>query len=382
MDTSTQSIMSDTVTIKTGLTFRQVAFDDYEKIAALQSRYAIGIESYEAWSHLWANNPTFHEFQNWPMGWVLENEHNEIVGHVANIPLRYELANQRLVASASRAVVVDARYRSYSFQLLSRFFYQKPVDLFLATTVNAQASKANQVFRVCRVPVGQWDRSAFWITNYLGFSESLLAMKEIYHAKALGYPVATGLFLRDLLGARRFKAQRNGVEPEFCPGFDERFDEFWQQLRTAYPRQLLAVRSREMLEWHFKHALARNRAWVLTISKGSSLMAYGIFFRQDNPAHALTRMRLVDFQVLGGNTDLLRPILCHALSRCRREGIHMLEAIGFSAEKQQVIESLAPHARNLSSWRYFYKAGNRPLAETLKNPAVWDPSCFDGDASL
>lgn len=60
----------------------------------------------------------------------------------------------------------------------------------------------------------------------------------------------------------------------------------------------------------------------------------------------------------------------------------MLETMGFAAEKQKVIDSLQPHRRPLSSWRYFYKTGKRELAESLKNPQAWDPSCFDGDASL
>ena len=60
----------------------------------------------------------------------------------------------------------------------------------------------------------------------------------------------------------------------------------------------------------------------------------------------------------------------------------MLEAMGFAPEKQRVIDSLLPHRRALSSWRYFYKTANPELAEILKRPEVWDPSCFDGDASL
>ena len=107
-----------------------------------------------------------------------------------------EFENRRLVASASRAVVVDSRYRTYSFQLFRNFFKQKQVDLFLATTVNEQAAKANQVFRAMRVPAGSWDESVFWITNYHGFSASLLAMKEL-HTKHLSYPLSAGLLLRD-----------------------------------------------------------------------------------------------------------------------------------------------------------------------------------------
>jgi hypothetical protein len=365
---------------KSAITFRPVTFDDYGGIAELGTRYALEAESYEQWFHLWANNPVYHQFPNWPIGWVLENEEKEMVGHIGNVPLLYEFENRRLVAGASRAVVVDTRYRTYSFQLFRSFFKQKQVDLFLATTVNEQAAKANQVFRALRVPAGSWDESVFWITNYQGFSASLLAMKDV-RAKRLSYPLSAGLLLRDAVEGKWWKTRANGIEPECCTEFDERFEDFWQKLRRTYPHRLLANRSRETMQWHFRHPLEKGRAWVLTVSKGSALVAYAVFLRQDNTAFSLKRMRLVDFQALE-DTEFLRPILCHALARCRRDGIHMLEAMGFGPEKQRVIDSLSPHRRSLSSWRYFYKAADPQLAESLKTAEVWDPSCYDGDSSL
>jgi hypothetical protein len=374
--------ISDAVGTKLDLRSRRATFDDYAEIAALASRYLLEPETREEWVHLWANNPAYHQLPDWPIGWVFENEDKRIVAYIGNVPLLYELRGQRLTVTASRAFVVDIPYRSYSFPLLNHFFKQKQVDLFLDTTVNAEASKAHEVFRALRVPIGTWNEAAFWITNYRGFSACLLAMKEFTAARGLSYPLSVGLFLRDRIEGRSWKTRCNGAEASFCNRFDERFDDFWQQLRRNYPGRLLANRSREVLEWHFKRPLENGKAWVLTVSKGSALAAYAVFFRQDNTASSLKRMRLVDFQMLGDNTELLRPLICQALARCRSEGIHMLECIGFARDKQRVIEALAPHGRKLSSWRYFYKATNRQLAETLKDPQVWDPSCFDGDASL
>ena len=373
---------NDTAGAKLAPRLRELTFADYERIAALGARYDLEVETYEEWAHLWAGNPVFHEIPNWPMGWVFENEDEEIVGHIANIPLLYELGDQRLIVTASRAVVVDERYRSYSFQLMSQFFRQKQVDLFLATTVNAQAIKAYEIFRASRVPTGTWNQTAFWITNYRGFSASLLAIKEVRETRGLSYPLSAGLFLRDTLAGRLTKARCSNGEPEFCTEFDERFEDFWCELRRNFPRRLLANRSRQTLEWHFKHPLATDRAWVLTVSKGKRLAAYAIFFRRDSAPFRLKRMRLVDFQTLDGNTELLLPLLCHALARCRREGIHMLEAIGFPPDKQRVIDSLSPNWRKLESWLYFYKPANHQVGESLKDPQVWDPSCYDGDASL
>jgi hypothetical protein len=96
----------------------------------------------------------------------------------------------------------------------------------------------------------------------------------------------------------------------------------------------------------------------------------------------LKRLRLIDFQSLDGKNELVVPMISQALKRCRHEGIHMLEIIGFGPEKQRIINSIAPHRRVLSSWLYFYKTSDHYLAKALQDPRSWDPSCLDGDASL
>jgi hypothetical protein len=60
----------------------------------------------------------------------------------------------------------------------------------------------------------------------------------------------------------------------------------------------------------------------------------------------------------------------------------MLEAFGFRSDKQRAIDLLAPHRRKLSSWSYFHKISYPALQHELRDLQVWDPSQFDGDASL
>jgi hypothetical protein len=71
-----------------------------------------------------------------------------------------------------------------------------------------------------------------------------------------------------------------------------------------------------------------------------------------------------------------------AFDRCQQESIHMLELIGLSPTLEAAIEPARPHRRHLPNWMYYYKANERSLAEKLKDPAVWEPSLFDGDSSL
>jgi hypothetical protein len=361
---------------------REASFEDYPQIAALQSKYGLEAKSYEEWKDLWSNNPAYRQYQNnLPIGWVLEGENKTIEAYLGNIPLFYELEGQRLLASVAHAWVAEAQYRSYSLLLLERYFSQKGVDLFLNATVGSLASESFAVFKSLPVPAGAWDRSVFWITNYQGFLARWLAMKAFPCAKALSYALSAGLFVRDTL-ARRQLHHHGTVEVQDCTDVNGRFDIFWEALRKMKSHVLMGVRTREALEWHFGHALRQNMAWIATIGEGSGLTAYAIFRRHDNPRFGLRRMRLVDFQTLDGNTTLLVPMLSWAVERCRREGIDMVECIGFRTNKSNVISKIAPYKRKLPSWLYFYKTRDKNLAERLSDPNAWDPSQFDGDASL
>lgn len=371
---------SQTVRLCASPRIREARFDDYPQIAALQSRYGFGSDSYEEWAHLWINNPLYRQLTGWPIGWVLE--HNGILGYIGNIPLPYEFGGRRIIAATSRGWVVDASFRSYSFGLLSRFFAQKPVDLFLNTTVNAYANAGQQAFGASRIPTGTWDKSAFWITEYRGFASSLLAYKRLPNLKVFKLPLAFGLFLKDGVAKRTSELIGHNAAARFCSNFDDRFDVFWGKLRLFNSRVLLALRSREMLEWHFQRAATQGRAWILIIEDSAELAAYAIFLRRDLQKFNLKRVMLIDFEALEGKNELLVSMLSIALERCRRDGIHMLETVGFSSEKRRIIDRVAPHRRSLPSWLYFYKTRDEYLARVLKEPTFWDPSCFDGDAGL
>jgi hypothetical protein len=368
--------------ITRALKVREASFEDYDQIAALQVEYDRPTTSYERWKHLWINNPAYMQLRNaLPIGWVLEREDRKIVGYLGNIPLFYELGGQRILASVAHAWVVDARYRAYSLALLDLYFSQKSVELFLNATVGPAGFESFAVFQSLRAPVGDWDRSVFWITNYQGFLAGWLAMKAFPLAKPLSYALAVAPVIKQAFSNRRSSRGCTGPELQMCKDIDSRFDVFWQALRRNNPNVLLGIRTREVLEWHLRYPLRNNQAWLLTAGK-ETVFAYGIFLRYDNPRAALKRMRLVDYQALDGSTTLLVPMLSWALEKCRNEDIHMLECIGFRPDKRNVITKIAPYERKLPCWLYFYKTRDKSLAERLSDSNVWDPSQFDGDASL
>jgi hypothetical protein len=364
-----------------GPTLRAASFEDYEQIDRLGSRFGLKAKSYEEWSNLWLGNPLYREVKaGWDIGWVLEHEDHRIVGSVGNIPVSYELEERRILAASSHAWVAEPEYRSAALLLLDHLINQRGVDLFITTTNSAASTPGVDAFQCARVPVGVWDESAFWITHHRGFVESFLTLKNYPLAKPLSYPLSAAAFLKN-----RFtrKAWGGGdVEVKACPAFDERFDEFWMELRRRSPHLLLAVRTREVLEWHYKSLLSSNRLWIATVVDGPRLVAYAVFDRSDKPDIGLKRVRLVDFLSLDGGTGLLLPLLSWALKKCRDEGIHVLEHFGRWLEKGAVLDRIAPYRRRLPAWIYVYRANDPGLAESLRDPQVWVPSLFDGDASL
>ena len=367
------------------LKLREARFEDYSHVAALASKYHLYFESYSEWTHLWTSNPAYRDIKDkFPMGWVLENGDGGISGYLGNIPLNYELEGKRFLAAATRAWVVDTACRPYSPLLLGTYFKQPNVDLFLNTTVSSEAAAAYSIFQGIRVPVGAWDRSLYWITHHQGFTESFLRTKGVAMARALSYPLSSGLFLRDQVKKSRSRGNRTAVTVLPCASFDDRFETFWRDLRNKKSNLLIAVRSREALEWHFKFALQQNAAWIYIVEGNSGLASYSVFLRQDNLETGLTRVRLADFQCLEEKSapDLLTAMLEAAIDRCRQESIHMIELIGLAPEFERKLEHLSPNRRQLPTWMSYYKPNNAWLSGSLKNAAAWEFSLFDGDSSL
>jgi hypothetical protein len=363
------------------LKLRPARFTDYQQIAALESRYGLDPRDYERWTHLWVNNPLYRVLRkDWEIGWVVEDERKRVVGSVGNIPLPYEFGGCRITAASGRGLVAEPEYRSAALLLLGRLIHQPGVDVYLNNTISKAAASSFAAFECHRVPVGMWDRAAFWITGPRVFCERMLRVKTQRLAKPLSYPLGAAASIWDRVARQKWR--ETDVEVQACERFDERFDAFWEERKRRNPAVLLAVRTSDVLTWHFKVALGNHRLWIAAVMDGPRIVAYSIFERADHPIFRVSRMRFVDFQSLDQNSELFLPLLSWALKKCRTEGIQMLEVAARLLGKGELIDAIAPHRRSLSTWTYFYHASNPKLAEHLQHRQAWDPSLFDGDATL
>jgi hypothetical protein len=217
------------------------------------------------------------------------------------------------------------------------------------------------------------------VTGYRRFARKALQQMGVPLAGAAAMPAAAGLWLKDALFAKRLPAASGEIET--IEGFDSRFDQVWEELLRLDSEKLLGVRDSRALSWHFAIPLRQGRVWTFTASRNGLLRAYCVLLRQDT-RQGLRRMRLVDYQTLGPDPDLLPGLLRAALRRCSAEGIDLLEQIGLGVPKREGFERLAPYRRKLSNWCFYYQAADAALAQELSKPEAWAPSEYDGDASL
>lgn len=356
---------------------REATIADYEEVAALSARNGLSVRPREDWEHLWADNPLCKRFPEWPSGWIVQDR-DMVVGYLGCIPVSAVFKGREVLGASIHSFSLDPAHRGQGLLLLKRMMeLGNGVEYWLGNTANANSSKVLSRSKIPRVPAGDWENAAFWITNYTGFVESALARKG--WSEVWAYPLSAALKLRNVLRPRSWI--RQGCTLKVHSDFDGRFDVFWQDLQGMYPNRFLTTRSREMLQWHFHYSLLDGNTWVVTREGDARIVSYAIFQRCDNQELGLKRVRLVDFQTLDQDSETLTSMLAWAIQKCREQGVHMLECFGFRPEKQTIIDGKAPHKRQLGSWSYFYSATDN-LAQELQEPSVWDPSLFDGDASL
>jgi hypothetical protein len=88
------------------------------------------------------------------------------------------LTDVRFLPRPSTRSRVDVSHRGYGLLLLKPLLESAPgVEYFVGGTANAHSSGVLDRLGVPRCPAGDWERSAFWITNHDGFARCAVSRK-------------------------------------------------------------------------------------------------------------------------------------------------------------------------------------------------------------
>jgi hypothetical protein len=360
---------------------RPARFEDYPQIVKLESSHQMRSRSETDWRALWEENPLWPRLQkDWPIGWVLEDSGGAIVGSIVNVPSIYQFGGRELICANGRAWVCANEYRGFAVLLMDEYFNQPNAELFINTTVGPVATQTLDQYAI-HVPLGDWNTIAFCVTEYRGFARAVLERKGMPMPGLLAHPTAAALRLKEAVAGKSLSPGDGSISVELLDVFDSRFDSFWEALVKQNPGKLLAERNRAAMAWHFLIPKRIGRLWIYGAMRDGLMRAYCIVKRDDHGA-SVRRMRIVDYQNIDQDHDLLPQLVEVARQRCVAEGIHMLEHLGCGLPKMKSFDDFAPYRRRLGHWPFYYQASGAKLLEELKNPAVWDPSSFDGDSSL
>jgi len=359
---------------------RTAKFEDYDQIAAVEARHGLTVKPRDQWLDLWLDNPAYLELEDWPIGWVIEDGGGRIVGSLGNVPTFFYFGGKRYVSAAGRGWAVDVQHRALSVMLLAHQLKQRGADMNLITTPSQTTAALCRQLGWSPVPVGEWDRSALWITNHPKVVRSYLDSKiPKWISASITSLIAPPLLLRDSL-RRRTKTLKSATHLDWSVTFDKRFDAFCSDLRQHNSNLMLGIRNSQTLHWHFKAALEQKRLWILTACMGSRLVGYAILERRDVHSLDLRRALFIDLQLLSKDDQLCTAMLDLILGRCRRERIHLLENVGCWVERSHFIRP--PYHRRLEAWSYLYRITNPALERPLLLSESWYPTQYDGDASL
>lgn len=359
---------------------RPARFDDYEKIVRLEeSAGYFEISAPNDWPAQWLGSPLWSRLgKNWPIGWVLETAAGEIVGSLGNLPLSYTFRGESVLVACGRAWIVAPAYRGFALWLVEEHNIQPSVSLLVNTSAGPMAFNTfNALWN--RVPVGDWGTIPYRVVGYRSFATRALRKLHVPLAPVLAPPAGAALWLKDATFGKALSKARGSIVIETVDRFDSRFDTFWVELARQNRNTLMAKRDSATLSWHFAVPTRDRRLWIFTASKNNKLRAYCIVKRVGHTPDV--RMRLVDYQSIDRDVDLLSPLLDAVLRRCVSERVSLLDKPGLGVAKMAVFDEFAPY-RKKQSWSFFYRAVDSDLGAALREPGVWDPSEYDGDASI
>jgi hypothetical protein len=359
---------------------RPARFADYPQMHGMESRFFPDSLSDADRSGLFQDNPLWPGLAaTWPVGWVLEDDDGRIVGSLNNIPSSYRIDGEEKLCANGHCWAVLTEYRGYATMLMDEYFAQEQPDLFLSAKVGVDATPVWSLY-AHRVPAGDWEKAAYAITRYHGFARTALQIKHVPLATVAAPPLALALRLKDALTTRSLPDGPPSVEFDEADGFDTRFDVFWRELVAQNPGRLLGVRDSATLRWHYGVPMRANRVWIVTATRGNLLCAYCVLKLHLRPS-GVRSMKLVDFQTVEPDVDLLAGLLTVALRRSAAEDCFVLEHHGCGLAKMRRFDELAPYRATKPRWSFYYCATAPEFEARLADPDVWDPSEYDGDSS-
>ena len=365
---------------------REARFDDFEAVRSLRLRFGLGDDSPQDWRALWLDNPALTYATHLPIGWVS-------LGRAPNCRFRGIDPD----AGCIRRAIPAGRFRARDgdrARVPPRLLLEAQCPAFSARGgrfgpqhLGQLRFRANRpsVWRLCRChhPAttahysGCCDRARFFAPTCDDASPPVFSLPRLEGA-------AQVCSLADRLARRRRPNRPSGAtELSICEidQIGEEFDGLWAR-KTRERARLLGVRTAEALRWHFRQspgarwakaaAAAARAVWPATRSSCGWIRR----------SLGLARIRIADLLAENDDGTVIDDLLWASYQQARREGVSVLELVGYPGGIRGPFARRKPYSRQLESWPYFYRAFATELQAGLRSEQAWYACPYDGDDTI
>jgi len=297
--------------------------------------------------------------------WVLATEENEVVGHLAAVPLFYRVGGERVVAHTPADYQVLPGHGFHALSIMRRFFRtaencvsvdQVPEAMAVETRLGAkQAGKLQYAAKILDV--------------------SQLPRVPASFTPALKVP-SRGLRALDATLGSVFGA---GPRAEVLDDFDASFDDLFESVAAAVP--CAPEKDAAFLRWRYGPDSPQHPVTVLGVKEGGTLLGYAVLrvTREGDNGY------LMDLTTRPGRGDVARSLLRDAVGHFARAGVYII--------RYRFLESpVSPRAKDL--WRLGFfpretrrhtllvKFADHGLHKTAVDAANWSYSAGDGEMTF
>lgn len=352
---------------------RPTTFDDGAAIQPILERNGMDSRDPVLWREGWTTYPFAEDFRDIPIGWVLEDGDGSLVGTLANIQMLYDFGGRRLKGVIAADWAVNPEHRNMALKLMSVFFRQKGVDLWINGSASATTSQLLAGLKIPRIPAPGYDIPCFWPVRRSAFAKAALTRRSVPGAALLAYPAGVALLVSDILRGSGRGPLSSSVQR--LTQFDERFDDLWKAIITGPPR-LRAIRTKAALEWRFRSELRQGRAAIITAGKGDRISGYAVLTRRAGSDLGMDLYDVADLQAAGDEPVIFRDLLLGAIRTAREDGLDAVKFMTGCPAKRAPAAGLRPYTYHLPFWQLYYKT-TPEFTAPLSSAEAWDFSLVD-----
>ncbi len=344
---------------------------------------------------VWAwlqTHPLANEMERWVVA-----AGDEVVGHLAAIPLHYRINGERVVAHTPADYQVLPQYGFQALSLMRKFFRTVDncvacdmvpavitVETRMGAVVAGDLEYRAKLLDVSRLPAPTLDDARALLGRDGGEPAEPPRPEDAHpNRPRASIPAPAKVLLnRSLLAIDESLGAAfvgNGPKVETIEDFDASFDRLFEAVADAVP--CLAEKDAAFLRWRYGPGSPQHPVTVLGVRGGETLLGYAVLrvTREGMDGYIL------DLTTLPGRHDVARALLREAARRFRRAGVQIL--------RYRFLDSpTAPHSGDL--WRLgFFPRNNRRntllvkfadpgLHKAAKSTDNWSYSVGDGEATF